>query len=252
MASLLKRGQRARVEEIATGICYVAVRLSEGGVGLAAVQPSIGAGTAERTPIIEGIRGRRASEVLSYLTSGKSLFERALGLATANALIRPDPPERERDAIDLMGLGPADRVAMVGLFSPLLERIRRTGAELSVIERDPGKPGIIDPALAARVLRDCSVAIITATTLLNDTLEDVLNALDRPRHVAVLGPSTPACPEAFYGAGVHHLGGAAVVNEREVLRVVSEGGGTPALRPYLRFWNVPVVPGTFSKFDSRG
>ncbi len=252
MAGLLNRGQNARVEEIAPGLCYVAVRLTEGGTGLAAVQPSIGAGIAETTPSIEGLKGRRASEVLSYLTAGKSPFERALGLATANALIRPGPPEREQDAVDLMGLGPADRVAMVGLFSPLLERIKRTGAELSVIERDPGKPGIMDPALAAQVLQGCSVAIITAATLLNDTLEDVLNALGRPRHVAVLGPSTPACPEAFYGTGVHHLGGAAVVNEREVLRVVSEGGGTPALRPYLRFWNIPVVPGTFSKSGRRG
>lgn len=174
-----------------------------------------------------------------------TLTERALGLAVANAIIHPGVPETEQDTIDLLGLVPGDRVAMVGLFPPLLERVRRTGAELAVIERDENKPGISDPAEIRRVLKECSVAIITVTTLLNDTIEGVLNALGRPRHVALLGPSTPACPEAFQNCGIHHLGGASIVNEREVLRVVAEGGGTPAMRPHLRFWNILIGKETF-------
>jgi uncharacterized protein (DUF4213/DUF364 family) len=236
---LQAKGEKARVAEIVPGLCYMAVRLSEGGIGLAAVRPGVDAGL-KNAAMLRDLQGRKASEVLEYLISGVSLTERALGLAAASAIIHPGVPETEQDTIDLMGLVPGDRVAMVGLFSPLLERIRRTGAQLAVIERDENKPGISDPGEIRRVLKECSVAIITATTLLNDTIEDVLNALGRPRHVALLGPSTPACPEAFQNCGIHHLGGASVVNEREVLRVVAGGGGTPAMRPHLRFWNILI------------
>jgi uncharacterized protein (DUF4213/DUF364 family) len=242
---LQAEGEKAHVEEAVLGLSYVAIQLLGGGVGLAAVRPGADAGH-KNADMLQDLKGRKASEVLEYLATGESLIERALGLAAVNAIINPRVPEKEQDTIELMGLVPGDRVAMVGLFSPLLDRIRRTGAELAVIERDEHKPGISDPGEVRRVLKECSVAIITATTLLNDTIEDVLNALGRPRHVALIGPSTPACPEAFQNCGIHHLGGASILNEREVLRVVSAGGGTPAMRPYLRFWNIPIGKEAFS------
>lgn len=231
------KGGSVHVAEIVTGLSYVAVRLKESGIGLAAVLP--GADSRHiHDSLLRDLRGRKASEVLDYLISGVSPMERALGLAAANAIIRTGVPEIEQDTIDLMGLVPSDRVAMVGLFPPLLDRVRKTGAQLTVIERDKNKPGVSDPGEIRQALKECSVAIITATTLLNDTIEDVLNALGRPRHVSLIGPSTPACPEAFQNCGIHHLGGASVVNEQEVLRVVAGGGGTPAMRPHLRFWNI--------------
>jgi uncharacterized protein (DUF4213/DUF364 family) len=89
-------------------------------------------------------------------------------------------------------------------------------------------------------LKECTVAIITATALLNDTLEEVLNGLGNPRHVAILGPSTPLCPEIFHDTPVNHLGGARVRDAEKVMQIISEGGGTPAMRPYLRFVNLLV------------
>jgi uncharacterized protein (DUF4213/DUF364 family) len=122
----------------------------------------------------------------------------------------------------------------VGLFRPIIPRIEATGVILSVIEQDT-------PVKERReLLGACSVAIITATTLLNGTLEGILSELSRPRHVALIGPSTPLCEEIFRGSPVTHLGGSAIVDAAGLLRVVSEGGGTPAMRPYLRFVNTRV------------
>jgi len=86
------------------------------------------------------------------------------------------------------------------------------------------------------------VAIITATTLLNHTLEETLAALASPRVVAVIGPSTPLLPAVFSGTPVTHLGGAVVADSTRVLQIISEGGGTPALRPSLRFVNLTIGP----------
>ena len=133
--------------------------------------------------------------------------ERALGLAAANALIHPAVRRaEEEDTIDLMRLRPGERVAMVGLFRPIVPRIEATGVRLSVIERDTPEKERRD------ILGACDVAIVTATTLLNGTLEGILNELGRPRHVALIGPSTPLCEEIFRGSPVTHLGGSAIVD----------------------------------------
>jgi uncharacterized protein (DUF4213/DUF364 family) len=74
--------------------------------------------------------------------------------------------------------------------------------------------------------------------MLNNTLEKILNNLENPRWVSILGPSTPVCPDIFAGTPVTHLGGSVVLDRKKVMQIVSEGGGTPAMRPYLRFVNL--------------
>lgn len=229
---LLGESRRCTVEDVRIGGSYIAVVLTGGRVGLAARLKEF-AGTQIEIPGT-AICGKRADALLTHLVSGTGAVERALGLATANALIHPPAPAEEEDAISLMGLRPRERVAMVGLFRPIVSRIEATGVILSVIERDtPEKE-------RREILGACSVAIITATTLLNGTLEGILSELGRPRHVALIGPSTPLCEEIFRGSPVTHLGGSAIVDAAGLSRVVSEGGGTPAMRPYLRFVNTRV------------
>jgi uncharacterized protein (DUF4213/DUF364 family) len=231
---LVEQSRRCAVEDVRIGGSYVAVVLTGGRIGLAArLKEAVGA-EIEPSRASECISGRPADALLDRLVSGTGAVERALGLATANALIHPPAPAEEEDAISLMGLRTREQVAMVGLFRPLVPRIEATGVILSVIERDtPEKERI-------QVLGACDVAIITATTLLNGTLEGILSELGMPRHVALIGPSTPLCEEIFRGSPVTHLGGSAIVDAAGLLRVVSEGGGTPAMRPYLRFVNTRV------------
>jgi len=229
---LLGESRRCTVDDVRIGGSYIAVVLTGGRVGLAARLKEF-AGTQIEMPGT-AICGKRADALLAHLFSGTGAVERALGLATANALIHPPAPTEEEDTISLMGLRAGEGVAMVGLFRPIVPRIEATGVILSVIERDT-------PVKERRdILGACSVAIITATTLLNGTLEGILSELGRPRHVALIGPSTPLCEEIFRGSPVTHLGGSAIVDAAGLLRVVSEGGGTPAMRPYLRFVNTRV------------
>ena len=129
---------------------------------------------------------------------------------------------------------------MVGLFAPLVTRIRDTGAELTIIERNPARMEILGDTEKQRALKSCDVAIITATTLLNSTFEETISGLGTPRAVAIMGPSTPRLPAIFDQTLVTHLGGAVVADSARVMQIISEGGGTPALRPYLRFVNLII------------
>jgi len=231
---LAEKSRHIAVEDVRIGASYVAVVLAGGRTGLAArLKEAVG---AEIEPRRDGrlFTGGRSDRLLDFLVRRAGVVERALGLAAANALIHPTPPGVEADTIDLMGLRAGERVAMVGLFRPIVPRIEAAGVQLTVIERDTPE------SERRRALGSCEVAIVTATTMLNGTLEGILNELGRPRHVALIGPSTPLCEEIFRDTPVTHLGGAAAADPARILEIIARGGGTPEMRPWLRFVNIGV------------
>ena len=128
-------------------------------------------------------------------------------------------PGEEKDTIKLINLTSQDKVAMVGLFKPLVSRIKQTGVDLSIIEKDTSRSNIFDQKNRFKILKECTVAVITATSLLNNTMEEVLNELENPRHVVILGPSTPLCIEVFQGTPVCHLGGAIVLDTAKAMQI---------------------------------
>ena len=238
--SVFHRGEKAVIEEVRIGLSYVGVRLDKGRTGLAALLIHELPAVCSVFSDAGKLAGSRARSLLGNIIEGQNPLKKALGLAAANAVLHAASGEDDKDSLSIMKLVPEDHVAMVGLFAPMVPKIKATGARLTVIERNPARLAVLDKKESAKILKECTVAIITATALLNDTLEEVLNGLGNPRHVAILGPSTPLCPEIFHDTPVNHLGGALVRDTKKVMQVISEGGGTPAMRPYLRLVNLLV------------
>ena len=231
---------RRTVVAVSIGAIYMAVRLDNGAVGLAAVPvtPWSPAEKAALFPPEESLPGRPAAALLAWLREGGDPWRIALALATANALIRQERSDFPGDPLDHFRLTAADRVVMVGRFTPFLARIEATGAALAVLEKDPAKGMVLPPGERRSLLQDCTLAIITATTLLYGDLEDILADLGNPRVVSLLGPSTPMAPALFAGTPVTHLGGVRIIHAAEVMAVVAAGGGTRAMRPYLEMTNM--------------
>lgn len=227
-----------KVSEVRIGVGYAAVALNMKGTGLAAViRENLGSHCGVVTKAGK-LSGMPASELLGYLTNSRNSVEMALGLATANAVLSTQAPREESDTLTLMNLSSKDHVAMVGLFRPLVPRIEQSGAKLTILEQNKALPNVLSFKSRGNILKTCTVAVITATSILNNTLETILNDLKNTRWVSILGPSTPVCPDIFAGTPVTHLGGSVVLDRPKVLQIISEGGGTPSLRPYLRFVNV--------------
>ncbi len=233
---LRERAEGKTLAEVCIGSTYLAVRLDDGALGLSAVPRS------EAPPQIETLppspAGANASDVLDWLNESGRPRRKAVALALANALIRQDRSDAEGDALDLIRLTPADRIVMVGRFSPLIEKIRVTGASLTILEKDADKGLVLAGRERGAVLRDATVALITATTLLYDSLEEILDDLGGARHVTVLGPTTPMLAGLFAGTPVHHLGGVRVVDADRILAIVAAGGGTRAMRPGVEMTNL--------------
>ena len=228
------------VTDLRIGLGYIGVRLDNDAMGIAAVLHGGLPHGCTAMPAAGSLAGSPVADLLKYIVNGKNSLEIAIGLATANALI--DLPSSyavdDREATTFLHLEKGIKVVMVGLFAPLVARIRTTGAELTIIEKNPARMEILDDSEQKNALKLCDVAIVTATTLLNSTFEETINSLGKPRAVAIMGPSTPLLMTIFDQTPVTHLGGAVVADSTRVMQIISEGGGTPALRPYLRFVNL--------------
>jgi len=114
----------------------------------------------------------------------------------------------------------------------LSEKKQQCNVALKIID------SLLDQSSEIKVLSQCQVALITATSIINHTMDTLLDKAEYCRKVVVLGASTPMLPEAFLETNVSMLSGVVAEEPMEVLRVVSEGGGMRLFKPYVRKVNL--------------
>jgi uncharacterized protein len=236
---------RARVVDVRVGLGYTAVLTDAECAGVAYTPREDLEHGCSPLRAAGSLAGRCLADLMAYLES-RLPIERAIGLAAANALVaaRPFAAVTGGDILGALALHPADRVGMVGCFEPLIAPLQALVSSLTVFERSGDRAGDVQPAeRALDLLPTCSVALITSSALLTDTLDTLLDAAAGCREVALLGPSTPLLPEVFVGTPVTWLSGIRITSSADVLRVVSEGGGTRSFSPYVRKVNLRLPPG---------
>jgi uncharacterized protein (DUF4213/DUF364 family) len=134
------------------------------------------------------------------------------------------------DAFDAAEIRDGDKVVVVGAFVPYLKELKRRRQSFVVLEQDPAtlKPDELPffrPATqAAQIVPEADVVLITGSTLVNATLEDLL-ALARPEaRIAVVGPSVGMLPDAFLARGADVLGAIRIGEPDVFLDLLAEGG----------------------------
>jgi len=244
VTALRTRARESMVSDVRIGLSYTAVKLENGSTGTAlTLRDGAGCGCSVFNGLLP-LAGCAASDLLPRLLSGDPV-ETGVGLACANALCNC-PSERLQggDILDCLDLRPDDHVGMVGYFAPLEEGVRRRVGRLTIFERIKEPNDFLRPAEEAEeVLPECQVAMITATTIINHSLDDLLNAARACREVVVLGASTPLLPEAFDSTPVTLLSGIVVSEADSILRIVSEGGGMRLFKPHILKVNLPLAEG---------
>ncbi|MBU0492865.1 MAG: DUF364 domain-containing protein [Chloroflexi bacterium] len=169
-----------------------------------------------------GDLARHSAHELAALLRSDNPLEASVGLAAVNALLPVDEARcTTANAQDIvLERGARRRVVVVGHF-PFVPQLRQTAAHCDVLELRP-QPGDLPAEAAARVLPQADVVALTATSLINHTIDDLL-ALCRPdAYVVLMGPSTPLWPGLFTH-GVDVLAGSQVTDVETVLRVAGQG-----------------------------
>jgi uncharacterized protein len=232
------------VERVVVGLFFTGVKLTNGSTGSCATPiktipeavccPS----SAMAMPFPGKLAGRRAADLAREALSGHGI-RRAVGIATVNALAdccwqrRPHPDVELRpgvDAFDATEIRKSDKVVVVGAFVPFLKELKRRGQAFLVLEQDSATlkadelPFFRPAEQAAEIVPEADVVLITGSTLVNNTLEDLL-ALARPEtRVTIVGPTVGMLPDAFLARGADVLGCVKITDADAFLDLLAEGG----------------------------
>jgi uncharacterized protein (DUF4213/DUF364 family) len=158
-----------------------------------------------------------AYELAERIFSWKSL-EASIGLAALNSLIEPRGIKGNiKDYIKEKAVGKT--VTIIGRF-PFNDEITKIAGKTYILEIEPTGDEL--PMTACEdVVPESDINVITATTLINHTLQRLLE-LGRNSINIVLGPSTPLSPVLFdFGATV--LAGVKVYDNNALVKSITQG-----------------------------
>ncbi|MHC1726986.1 MAG: DUF364 domain-containing protein [Syntrophobacteraceae bacterium] len=229
------KAKKTSVSCLLIGLSYTAVATDDGGIGIAFTYVS-DRHCCSMNRDYRCYEGERATELLSSIKSPLPLH-RSMGLALVNALNYHEAngfPEDSTDGLwmDSFGIGTGTRVATVGLFRPLMKNFRDSGALVEVLD---DFQGVGERSSFYEKLKEwAEVLVLTSTSILNDSTEEIINCLAPGVKVVMLGPSTPMVADAFSHLPVHMLAGTVPVDKEGVLRAIRHGAGTPVIHRFSR------------------
>jgi uncharacterized protein (DUF4213/DUF364 family) len=209
------------------GLNYVAVT-TEHGTGLAYVVR----GSGDRSSVVlnSDMTSKSAAECAKLFLADCEL-DRAFGLAAINSILN----NQNGSTVEKISTGMfADKiVGMVGFIEPYVPRVSRNCKKLHIFEiKDID--GTLSPEDASKYLPDCDIAIFTAVTLINRTIEDYLEYVKDDAQKIILGPSTPM---SDYLAEDFMLAGSRVVCKPSSYDKVKKGFGTKYFKDsIIKIW----------------
>ncbi|OPY65773.1 MAG: hypothetical protein A4E63_02860 [Syntrophorhabdus sp. PtaU1.Bin050] len=231
------------IERAVRGFRFNGVKLNNGFGGICYIlKNSITKGgscpdDAEIVPDSRKPKGMPVSVVLEEMFNGNFL-KRTLGIAAINALSntvwslecsQEYEIVKNADAIDNIEIKDSDYVVLVGAL-PYRTLLKDRGKPFCVLELDPSTfeadelPFYVPAEKAPEKVPLADVLIITGSTLVNDTLEDLLELAKPTARIAMYGPTASMLPEAFFQRGVKIIGGFVVTKPDEFLNALGRDG----------------------------
>ena len=232
------------LERVVVGIFFTGVKLTNGHGGLcftpiktipeAVCCPS----SARAMPNSGKLAGTPASKIIDRMFSGNAM-KRSIGIAVINALSNTIWAEQEPDGyiirhdadpLDNYAYPEGGKAVVVGALVPYLKMLKQGNRDFSILEKDARtlKPDemehFVPEEQAAEKVAEADLLIITGTTLINDTLEGLLDTAKPSADIIVVGPTASMLPEAFFFRGVKSVGGVMATVPDRLLDVLGEGG----------------------------
>ena len=154
-----------------------------------------------------------------------------ISLAAINAIcqhvmrVTQYPIDHATDSLGLLSVSAGDRIGMVGFFFALIKTIEKAGAELVVVEKKedlidkyPQLPITLDPS----ALHNCNKVLCTSTTILNNSLDDILSHCVPDAFVSIIGPTAGYFPDPLFARGVDVVGGRIIKDGPQFLQILAQ------------------------------
>ena len=238
--NLMKHRAKAyTLKRVQIGLIYSGVELDCSVTGVAYTFPKKTPCGPQILDRLKPFAGKNASELIPFL-GGNDLVASSLALATVNAILADSPKPEGMEAGDILeslDIHRGDTICMVGCFLPILAALENRQVSVTSVDQIP-KPGSRPAEEVESLLPNSDIAIITATSIINNTIDHLLELAGSCRQAALLGPSTPLIKEAFSGTPIVSLSGVRVSDCERVLQTISEGGGFREFKRYCQKVNL--------------
>lgn len=175
--------------------------------------------------------GKDPEEFALEFGGGEDPIKESISLAAINAICHyvmkesHFPFDKATDSLGLLSVEKGDRIGMVGLFFRLTETIKKAGAEMVIVERRESliqKYSELPITLDVKQLATCNKILCTSTTVLNNSLDEILAQCSPDAFVSVVGPSAGYFPDPLFARGVDVVGGRVVENSEEFLECLAQ------------------------------
>lgn len=153
--------------------------------------------------------------------SGSDEAACSVGMAVINAITQSTfrragyLPQDAGDSLGSLDIRPGDHIGMVGYFPSLVRRLRERCVRTTVIEKKEkfvGTEGSVEVVTDPGRLRDCNKILSTAATLLNDSIDAILEYAAGAQALVVIGPTAGCFPDPLFARGVTAMGGTQILD----------------------------------------
>lgn len=158
-------------------------------------------------------------------------FQKTLGLGAINAISQYIFRESNfsfdftTDSLGLLNLNRADKPGMVGFFPPLVAQIKKMGLQLVIIEKKAKlvqKTNNWEVTLDPARLEACNKILITSSTILNESIDNILRFCSQADKISIIGPTAGFFPDPLFSRGINIVGGTYVHDSNLFMELISK------------------------------
>ena len=245
-----------KVTKVVVGLGYTCVEVSayayEPFLGLASTLQSIITKTeCSKINFAGELTKYSINELLNWSYEAPSL-KKIIGIATLNGVSQHvlkiiNPYQKfEGNLLELLNFNEDTTVTFIGLIRPLIREISKFSRLITIVEDTLS----ISPEfkqfkfkhdinqLDANELKT-DVLFCTGTTIINNTLESILEIFKRrAQKIILIGPTASMIPDIMFDYGVDIVSGMEIFDSEATIQIVQEGGGTKLFKKYGKKYNL--------------
>jgi len=231
--------EKLTISDVRVGIYLTVVRLSDGSLGTSATLADDQPFCSKRnrnfgdfTPL--KIRGQK---VMAIMESKKDIalllsLRMAVLSAISSKVISSGSYNilEDQDPLQLINLDADKTITVVGAFHSYIRKISETANHLFVLELNEEalpleyKKFFVPAREFKTILPDSDIVIITGQTLVNKTIDQLLEAIVPGTQVIVTGPSSSILPDILFENKVSIIGAVRITKPEILFDIVGEGG----------------------------
>ncbi|MBP6977242.1 MAG: DUF364 domain-containing protein [Bacteroidales bacterium] len=227
------------ISDVRFGVFLTAVRLSDNSVGFASTMQDDqfncmkkNRDYGEYSPL--HITGRTVSDL--FESEKRSSLISTLKIAVMNAISSNILSQvdyhiiEDADPIELIDLDSSKTITLVGAFHSYIQKILKTNNRLYVLELnesalpDQFREYYVPASESGNVIPESDIVIITGFTLVNSTIDGLLDSVLPKTQVIVTGPSGSLIPDILFRNNVQMVGATRITNPDMLFTLVGEYG----------------------------